>query len=81
MGVSRNEAEQVKMVMATGAASATKISVTGMGLADTVTGVIDLTTPAAISLAGLTMVAGGFKITASTADKNLAVLWVDKSEG
>jgi len=77
----KNESEQVKMVMATGQAANTTIAVTGMTTYDTVTGVIDLTTPAAVALTGLTMVTGGFKITASTAGKNLAVLWVDRSAG
>lgn len=77
----RNEFEQLKFGMVTGAGAATLIAVTGMVAEDVVVGVIDLTTPAAVSLAGLAEEAGGFKITASTSGKNLAVLWIDRSAG
>jgi hypothetical protein len=77
----KNPAEQVKLCFATGAGAATKITVTNMGVDDTVTAVLNITDSAAVALTGLTMVDGGFKITASTSGKTLHVLWIDRSAG
>ena len=77
----KNEAEKIKMSLCTGAASATNITCTGLAVGDTVVSVIDITTPAAVALTGLVVSANAFKVTASTADKSLLVLWIDKSAG
>jgi hypothetical protein len=81
MGVSRNDFEKTKLSIATGAGSATKVTVTGMTVADTVIDIIDLTNNAQIATTGLTMVSGGFKVTASTTGLTLLVHWVDASLG
>lgn len=77
----KNEHEKVKMSLCTGANAATDITCTGLAVGDTIVSVIDITTPAAVSLAGLAITAGKFQVTASTASKNLLVLWLDASAG
>jgi len=77
----KNPEEKVMTSLVTGAGSATLVAVTGMVAGDLVKGVHNLTDLAAVSLAGLEVVAGGFKITASTSAKQLLVHWIDRSLG
>jgi len=81
MSLARNEWEKIKLAVVTGANAATNIAVTGMAAEDAIIGIVNLTDAAAVSLAGLVITDGNFKITASTASKALLVLWVDKSAG
>jgi hypothetical protein len=77
----RNPEEKVKTSLVTGAGSATLIAVTGMVAEDMVQSVHNLTDLTAVSLSGLAVEAGGFKITASTSAKQLLVHWIDRSAG
>ena len=65
MSVARNDAEKLQLTVATGAGSATKITLTGLAAIDNVKAVINLTDLAQVSLAGLVTEADGFKITGS----------------
>lgn len=81
MGFARNDAEQIKMAVVDGAASATAITVTGITANDAVIGIANLTTPGAVSLAGLVITADTIKVTASTASSKILVLWRDVNAG
>lgn len=81
MGFSRNDAEQIKLAIVTGAAGATNITVTGMEVGDAIIGVVNLTDAAAVALAGLVISANAFKVTASTAGKTLMVMYRDVNAG
>jgi hypothetical protein len=81
MGVSRNDFEKMRLSCITGAGVATKITVAGMTVQDSVLGIVDLTSNIEVALTGLVMVAGGFKVTADTTGIPLLVLWFDRDAG
>lgn len=81
MGFARNDAEQIKVNLVTGAAGATNITLTGLEVGDAIVSVINLTDLAEVSLAGLVISADAFKVTASTATKKLQVVWRDVNAG
>lgn len=81
MGASRNDAEQIKVNLVTGANASTDIALTGIVANDAVINIINLTDLAEVSLAGLVVKAGAVNITASTSAKKLLIVWRDRSAG
>lgn len=81
MGYAKNDYEKVKLSLVTGANANTLIEVAGMTSADKVLGVFNLTDTEAVSLAGLVVMNGGFKIAAATTAKKLLIHWVDVDAG
>lgn len=70
----------LKFSTVTGANADTNIAVTGLAVGDNIKHIVNLTDLADVALAGMTITAGNFKITASTATKKLLVIWQDLTD-
>lgn len=77
----RNYSEQINLNLVDGAAANTDMTLAGLEVGDMIKSVLNLTDMVQVSLAGLVVSAGKFKITAATTGKKLQVLWIDKSAG
>lgn len=85
MGMAKNDWEVLQFDVVAGAAGATNIALTGLTTADSIQKILAFTSgtgiPVAVSLAGLVITAGNFKVTASTSGTTLLVVWAKRSAG